>query len=88
LNRQNINLHTVMKVKVLFFGVLSEVTGTGLKFYDEVKSIEHLKMRVSDDFPEIIHYKFKVSLNNELVNSDASLKDGDEVAFLPPFAGG
>ena len=78
----------IMKVKVLFFGVLSELTGTGIKFYDEVKSIEHLKQRVADDFPEIIHYKFKVSLNNELLNGDAQLKNNDEVAFLPPFAGG
>lgn len=77
-----------MKIKVLFFGVLSEVAGTGIKFYDEVKSIEHLKQRVADDFPEIIHYKFKISLNNELISDDAELKYNDEVAFLPPFAGG
>jgi molybdopterin synthase sulfur carrier subunit len=77
-----------MKVKVLFFGVLSELTGTGIKFYDEVKSIEHLRQRVADDFPEIIHYIFNISLNNELITDDAELKNNDEVAFLPPFAGG
>jgi hypothetical protein len=43
-----------MKVKVLFFGVLSEIAGTGIKVYNEVKSTEHLKLRVTDDFPEII----------------------------------
>jgi molybdopterin synthase sulfur carrier subunit len=77
-----------MKVKVLFFGVLAEVTGTGLKYYEDVKSIEHLKQRVSDDFPEIIHYEFNMSLNNELINDDRNLENGDEAAFLPPFAGG
>jgi molybdopterin converting factor small subunit len=77
-----------MTVKVLFFGVLSDVTGTGIKFYDDVKSIEHLKLRTSDDFPEIFHYNFQVSLNNEIIESDAPLTDGDEIAFLPPFAGG
>ncbi len=77
-----------MKVKVLFFGVLSEVTGTGIKVYIDVKSIEHLNQIITDDFPEIIHYKFKISLNNEIINGDAELKNGDEVAFLPPFAGG
>jgi molybdopterin synthase sulfur carrier subunit len=77
-----------MKVKVLFFGVLSEVTGTSIKVYMDVKSIEHLNQFVTDDFPEIIHYKFKISLNNEIINGDAELKNGDEVAFLPPFAGG
>jgi sulfur-carrier protein len=77
-----------MKIKVLFFGVLSEVAQTGIKFYDDVKSIEHLKQRITDDFPEIVHYKFKISLNNELINGDKLLNNNDEVAFLPPFAGG
>ena len=77
-----------MKVKVLFFGVLSEVAGTQIKFYSEVKSIEHLKQRITDDFPEIVHYKFKVSLNNEFINGDSDLKNEDEVTFLPLFEGG
>jgi molybdopterin synthase sulfur carrier subunit len=77
-----------MKVKVLFFGVLAEVTQTGLKCYEDVKTIEHLKQRSADDFPEIVHYNFRISLNNELINDNSALSDGDEVAFLPPFAGG
>jgi molybdopterin synthase sulfur carrier subunit len=77
-----------MKVKVLFFGVLSEVAATGIKIYENVNSIEHLKLRISDDFPEIIHYNFRISLNNEITDTDSPLSDGDEVAFLPPFAGG
>jgi sulfur-carrier protein len=77
-----------MKVKVLFFGVLSEITGTAIKIYEEVKSTEHLILRVSDDFPEIVHYQYKISVNNELVNDPISLENNDEVAFLPPFAGG
>jgi molybdopterin converting factor small subunit len=78
-----------MKVKVLFFGVLSEITGTGIKFYDDVGSIEQLKRRTSEDFPELVHYDFRVSLNNEIILSDEQqLTDGDEIAFLPPFAGG
>lgn len=77
-----------MKVTVLFFGVLSEVAGTGTIFYDNVKSIEHLKMRICDDYPEMVHYTYRVSVNNELTIEDRSLSDGDEIAFLPPFAGG
>jgi len=77
-----------MKVKILFFGVLSEVAGTGIKFYDDVRTIEHLKLRIFDDYPEIIHYKFNVSVNNEFINGDRELENGDEIAFLPPFAGG
>lgn len=77
-----------MKVNVLFFGVLAEVTQTGLKCYEDVTTIEHLKLRTADDFPELVHYNFRVSLNNEFINENSKLSNGDEVAFLPPFAGG
>jgi molybdopterin synthase sulfur carrier subunit len=77
-----------MKVKVLFFGILTELVGKGIKYYEDVKSLEQLKQRVEEDYPEIVHYKFKISLNNIFINGDKALKNGDEVAFLPPFAGG
>jgi molybdopterin converting factor subunit 1 len=78
----------IMKVTVLFFGVLTELTGSSLRIYEEVKSVEQLKMRVADDYPETVHYSFRMAVNNEIAHGDMPLKDGDEVAFLPPFAGG
>jgi sulfur-carrier protein len=77
-----------MGIKVLFFGVLAEVAGANQKYYVGIPSIEHLKMKISDEYPEIVHYNYRISLNNEIVNTDKELKNGDEVAFLPPFAGG
>lgn len=77
-----------MEVKVLFFGVLAEVTGTTIKHYNGVKSVKDLKLKVEDDFPEVVHYNFRISVNNQIIDSDPTLKNGDEVAFMPPFAGG
>ena len=48
-----------MEVKVLFFGVLAEVSGTSIKHYQDVKSINDLRHRIQDDFPEIVHYNFR-----------------------------
>jgi molybdopterin converting factor small subunit len=75
-----------MEVKVLFFGVLADVTGINCKHYLEVESIGDLKLRIEDDFPEIVHYR--IYLNNEIINNDPKLNHGDEVALMPPFAGG
>ncbi len=72
----------------MFFGVLAEVTGTNFKHFRDVKSIGDLKFRIQDDFPEVVHYNYRISLNNEIINNDPKLKDGDEVALMPPFAGG
>lgn len=77
-----------MEVKVLFFGVLAEVSGTALKHYSDVKLISDLKLRILDDFPEIVHYNFRISHNNEITDNDRLLKSGDEIALMPPFAGG
>lgn len=77
-----------MQVKVLFFGILAEVTGTNCKHYIDVKSTGDLKLRIQDEFPEVVHYNFRISLNNELIDNDLLLNDGDEVALMPPFAGG
>ena len=77
-----------MQVKVLFFGVLAEVSGTGIKHYHDVRSISDLKLRIQDDFPEIVHYNFRISLNSELTDNDIELKSEDVIALMPPFAGG
>ena len=77
-----------MQVKVLFFGVLADVTGTNCKHFRDVNSIGDLKLRIHHDFPEVVHYSYRISLNNVLTDNDPLLTDGDEVALMPPFAGG
>jgi len=77
-----------MEVKVLFFGVLAEVSGTPVKHYQDVRSMTDLKLRIQDDYPEIVHYSFRISLNSEITDEDSTLKSGDEIALMPPFAGG
>jgi len=77
-----------MDISVLFFGVLAEVTGTSRKHYRDIKSFVDLKYRIEDDFPELVHYNFRIAVNNEIINEDLLLRDGDEVAYMPPFAGG
>jgi molybdopterin synthase sulfur carrier subunit len=77
-----------MQVKVLFFGVLSEVAGTDCRHFSEVKSVNDLRLSILDEFPEIEHYNYRISLNNEIISNDRLLNDKDEVALMPPFAGG
>lgn len=77
-----------MEIQVLFFGVLAEVTKTSFKHYSGVRSFEDLRFRIEDEFPELVHYSYRIAVNSEIINDDPVLKKGDEVAFMPPFAGG
>jgi sulfur-carrier protein len=77
-----------MDIEVLFFGVLSEVVKTRNKHYRDVKTISDLMFRIEDDFPEIVHYNYLISLNNEIIIEDIVLKANDEIALIPAFTGG
>jgi molybdopterin converting factor small subunit len=77
-----------MKITVQFLGVLAEVAQTTIKHYRNVRSFGDLKLRIEDDFPEMIHYNYRISVNNEIVNGEPVIVDGDDVIFMPPFTGG
>jgi molybdopterin converting factor small subunit len=83
-----VKMNLIMDVSVLFFGVLSDVTGMHRKHYQGIDSFADLKHRVEDDFPEIVHFNFRIAVNNKIVNEEPLLSQGDEIACLPPFAGG
>ena len=72
----------------MFFGALADVTGISRKHYRNISSFEDLKHRIEDDFPELVHYNFLVAVNNRIINKEPVLRGGEEVIYLPPFAGG
>lgn len=77
-----------MEINVLFFGVLAEVTKTGFRHYTDVRSFEDLRGKIENEFPEMVHYTYRVAVNKEMAGDDPIINDRDEVALLPPFAGG
>lgn len=78
-----------MAIKVLFFGQLTEVTGCQTDQIDLVTDLEELSEALNARYPELHEKAYKWAVNERLVNNEAqSLKDGDQVALLPPFAGG
>jgi molybdopterin converting factor small subunit len=77
-----------MEIDVIFFGILTEVAGTHIKHYRGISSFDDLRHRIEDDFPRIIHYSFRIAVNNEISDENPVLNPGDTVAYLPPFAGG
>jgi len=81
-----------IRVKVLFFGRLKELTGhaeDSVEFADAA-TIEQLFAHYAARHPELAKYRSSVvaSRNQEFAAWDTPLHTCDEVAFLPPVSGG
>src|SRR5215208_3082013 len=81
-----------MRVKVLFFGILKDVTGLPA---EELELPAGRPLRAVFDhyaarFPRIAEMarSIVVARNHEFSDLSAPLSEGDEVAFLPPVSGG
>ena len=77
-----------MSIKILLFGILAEEAGKDTIRAEGLKTIDQLDAYIESKYPSFKNYKYRVSVNQELVSSNEKLSDGDEVALLPPFAGG
>jgi MoaE-MoaD fusion protein len=81
-----------MRVRVLFFGQLKDITGVAQEDADlsEGARVEDLFERYGRRFPKLASFRASVaaSVNQEYSTWRAPLASGDEVAFLPPVSGG
>lgn len=81
-----------MKVRLLFFAVLRDIAGTdarelsladGTRAQDVWQSLRATYAKLADyTQPPMI------AINETYASPDAVLRDGDELAFIPPVAGG
>ncbi len=81
-----------MKIKLKFFGQLRELAKlqeTEIEVRVDA-TVNDLKGIVAERFPSLrAHLKVvSVAVNNEYAAKETILKDGDEVALLPPISGG
>jgi molybdopterin converting factor small subunit len=57
--------------------------------HQSVKNVIELVNKRYPKIGELIHKrKILVSVNQEIAHEDTKVQEGDEVALLPPFAGG
>ena len=81
-----------MKAKVRFFAALREILGVSelsLELADG-QTVGDLYRELCDRYPRLAEYGsiLLYSVNAEYVPPEHPLRDGDEVAFIPPVSGG
>ncbi|MBE0659882.1 MAG: molybdopterin converting factor subunit 1 [Bryobacteraceae bacterium] len=81
-----------MKIAVLFFGMVKEITGGASTTVEmeEGSTVEALFERFAGEFPALrpMSKSLVLAVNQRFVARTQSLNDGDEVAFMPPVSGG
>jgi MoaE-MoaD fusion protein len=83
---------STMRVQVLFFGQLKDLIGQVAEslVLGERATVRDILQHYSEKFPAILKLSpsLALSVNQEYASQDAPLRDGDEVALLPPVSGG
>ncbi len=81
-----------MKIKVLYFSSLKDKLGKQTEEIDlpENSTVQNLISILKEKYPNISDSLDNVmfALNEEYVDKDSPLKDGDTVALIPPVSGG
>lgn len=78
-----------MELRLNYFGMIAEATNIQQEKLDvDVQTINDLKLKLVEKYPAIIKLNYQFAVNQHLVEDNFQLNNGDEIALLPPFAGG
>lgn len=77
-----------MEIIVLFFGELAEVAGANKMAVQNTSDTQSLTEWMEEKYPALKNRTYRVAVNKEVISEKRNLNHGDEVALLPPYAGG
>lgn len=80
-----------MMVNVKYFGLIADSTKKNeeqLFFEKEVVTLNQLQSKLENQYPEIKNTTYSFAVNQSITKLNIELKNNDEIALLPPFAGG
>ena len=77
-----------MKVNVLIFGPLKDVTGTHVCQVSDVNDTDEMIGKMNALYPGLDKKKYLIAVEKEIVQGNTALSDNFTVALLPPYSGG
>lgn len=81
------------KIRILFFSVFREITGTeewSISEYEAGATLRTILDRTFAEFPELKKWEGKMlcAVNCEYADESTKVNSGDEIALMPPVQGG
>ncbi len=79
-----------MLIIIRYFGMLVEQTFKQQETLEvsENSTIKSLEETLLSKYPLLKNSSYNIAQNQKIVPKESVLSNGDELAFLPPFAGG
>ena len=76
-------------LKIKYFGMVAEAVGTNEEELEFAHTtIQDLNDLLNNKYSKLKTINFQYAVNQSIVENSVELNDNDEIALLPPFAGG
>ena len=76
-----------MAVKIQLFGQLKQITGSS-ELITEAADTDGLMKELASRFPLLKNMTCLIAVDRNIVQTNTAIKAGQELALLPPYAGG
>lgn len=80
-----------MLVTIKYFGMILEITQTEseqLEINNAPTTTAEIELLLIKKHPQLTNLTYNIALNQKIQSKTTLVTNGDELAFLPPFAGG
>lgn len=80
----------MLSVNIKYFGMTGEAAKKDNEVIklNESASVEEIKNLILHKYPRLKKIDFQIALNLSIASGSETVNDNDELALLPPFAGG
>jgi molybdopterin synthase sulfur carrier subunit len=77
-----------MNISLISFGRISDIINIRELELHDISSTDGLRIILEQSYPQLAEIKYKLALNQNIVQNDCGIRDGDCIALMPPFSGG
>ncbi|MCB0764557.1 MAG: MoaD/ThiS family protein [Flavobacteriales bacterium] len=74
-------------MRVMLFGVVAEIVGDSALVIDSASTFA-LRGALNERFPDLQELTWSIAVDRRIEHGDRVLTGSEEIAVLPPFAGG
>ena len=81
-------LEITMEIKVQLYGQLKDLTGLSEWIIENIEDTNRLAEEMKRRYPLTADLPWLIAVDRTIIDGNTLLKEGQEIAFLPPYSGG